>query len=121
MPLAAEYVGTGYDTGEDPVSGLANIANGPAISKLTGYVLSISLLLIPRYVRLVLLAALIRAVRRCGHQTTSSDQRTTEVRQFLSRSLPMMNVQFAAHIRVMELTIHPQRLGGEKFARGRVL
>jgi hypothetical protein len=47
-------------------------------------------------------AKLIRAVCRCGHRETSRDQRTTHVRQSLSRPMPKMNVRGAEPIRVIE-------------------
>lgn len=43
MPFKADFVGAGYDTGTEPVSGLVNIADGPAISNAIGYAFSIML------------------------------------------------------------------------------
>jgi hypothetical protein len=37
MPLAVDDVGTGYEIGVDPVSGLVNIAAGPATSRAISY------------------------------------------------------------------------------------
>jgi len=36
MLFNADLVGAGYDTGDEPVSGLVNMAAGPATSKDTG-------------------------------------------------------------------------------------
>jgi hypothetical protein len=36
-PFAADCVGIGYDEGVPPESGRENIANGPAISRVSGY------------------------------------------------------------------------------------
>ena len=38
--FCADFVGAGYDIGDEPVSGFVNIAAGPAISKETGYTFS---------------------------------------------------------------------------------
>jgi hypothetical protein len=79
MPLAAEKVGAGYETGDEPVSGRVNIANGPAISKPTSYCCCIGLLPVVQ-VRLELRMELTEVVADAGRvRELSGIERLSEV------------------------------------------